>query len=272
MIVNLINEFLSKEGQTLDDALLQDVGKLAQNAFRRQFGVREVRSTLGLSSIGQCLRKQAYKALGYAENGKELDSRAKIVFFMGDLTEMAVLQLARAAGVAITDYGENQASVEIDGIVGHPDALGTIAGTKYLIEVKSMSSYGFKEFEKGQLDEAYRYQCNAYMKATGMEQCVIIALNKDAGVLGEMVIERDPLIITDIEQRIRLLKNATQENLPDRAYKPDEKGWLPWNCLYCGHHGTCWPKAQKILVSNRYKLAIQPEKEATELTTTPKEK
>lgn len=255
MIVDKINAFLNAAGKTIDDVILQDVGALSRWAFSKQFGEKEERSgALRLSSIGRCMRQQAYKLLNTAENGKAIDARAKVVFFMGDLTELAVVALARAAGCDVSATGAEQAGVNIDGVTGHPDGVVLDSGKRYLLEVKSMSSFSFKDFERGIIDEGYRYQCNAYMHALSLEQCVIVALNKDAGVLAEQIIRIDPVIVAEIKRRIKRLTAVTEDTLPERPYQPDSKGFLPWQCLYCPFWGTCWPKAEKVLVSNRYKL------------------
>lgn len=252
MIVDRINAFLDGEGKTIDEAILNEVATLSRWAFQRQFGVREQRpSTLRLSSIGKCMRQQSYKLLGFEENGQEIGARAKMVFLMGDLTELAVVQLALAAGCSITDYGMNQETVEIDGVEGHPD--GIINGDT-LLEVKSMSSFSFANFQDQEIDESYRYQINAYMDALKLEQCCIVGLNKDAGVLHEWIIKKDPAIVSDIVRRIGSLRAVTKDSLPERPYEPNAKGFLPWQCLYCGFWKTCRPDAERVVVSGRYKL------------------
>lgn len=258
MLVNLINEYLATEGKKLDEALLEETGKLASWAFARQFGRREVRTTNTpyFSSIGRCMRQQAYNLLGFEPDGKEVDSRSKMVFFMGDIVELAVVQLCKVVDASVTDTGFEQESVELWGMRGRPD--GVVSGT-HVLEVKSMSSFAFREFEAGELDEGYRYQCNAAMKALDKQKTVIVALNKDAGVLGEMIIDRDEDIVRDIYDRLGILKIATKENLPARPYAADAKGFLPWQCLYCAHWRTCWPAAEKVLVSGKYKLKAPKE-------------
>lgn len=259
MVVDRINSYLSSTGATVNEAILSDVANMARWAFAKQFGKREEQArTLRLSSIGRCVRQQAYKLLNFEENGKEIDARARMVFFMGDLTELSVVALAKAAGCDISATGDKQQSVNIEGIVGHPDGLLHDSGKTYLLEVKSMSSFSFKEFERGTIDDGYRYQCNAYMEALKLDTCVIVALNKDAGVLAEQTISKDLVIVGDISERIAFLKACTPASLPPRPYHSDDRGFLPWQCLYCPFWGTCWPDAQKILVSNRYKLSLQP--------------
>lgn len=254
MIVDKINSYLASTGKDVDEAILAEVCLLAKTAFAKQFGKREERLVKApyFSSIGKCLRQQAYELLGFAANGKEIDARSKMVFFMGDLAEIAIVQVAKVAGCNITVGGQDQTSIEWEGLRGRPD--GVLDGT-ILVEAKSMSSFSFRDFERGVVDEGYRYQCNAGMEALNLDKCVIVALNKDAGVLAEQVISRDPAIVGDIRRRLGILKAATKEVLPDRPFKPDEKtGFYPWNCLYCAHWKTCLPTAEKVLVKNAYKL------------------
>lgn len=258
MIVDKINAYLSGEGKALDEALLLETGKLAAWAFNRQFGVREERTNTKpyFSSIGKCIRQQAYSLLNFEASGKAIDARSKMVFFQGDMVELAIVQIAKIAGCLITQSGFEQTSVEWNGLRGRPD--GIFEGT-HLLEVKSMSSYGFSNFERGVLDESYRYQCNAGMEALNLNSCIVIGLNKDAGVLHEMVISKDVAIMADIQKRLAVLKEATRENLPPRPYVPDAKGFYPWQCRYCAFYKTCLPTAELVLVKNAYKLKTQKE-------------
>jgi CRISPR/Cas system-associated exonuclease Cas4 (RecB family) len=272
MIVDKINTYLSTEGKAVDEAILKEVSDLASYAFSRQFGVREERTvrTPYFSSIGKCLRQQAYGLLGVEPNGKEMDSRSKMVFFQGDMVEVAIIQVAKQAGCNISAAGSGQESIEIDGMRGRPDGIlhdgggiddhGEIyrGAATYVVEVKSMSSFSFKDFERGVLDDGYRYQCNAAMIALKLNKTVIVALNKDAGVLAEMVIARDEEIVKDIQERLDTLKKATKEDLPVRPYKPDDKGFYPWQCRYCAWFKTCLPNSELVLVKNSYKLKEKP--------------
>lgn len=260
MIVDKINAYLNTAGKTIDEIILADVAVSARYSFMRQFGeVQERTNTLRLSSIGRCVRQQAYNVLGFEQNGKTIDARAKMVFFQGDIVELAIVQLAKAAGCDIMGIGMSQSRVEIDGIVGHPDGLLRDSGTNYLLEVKSMSSYGFKEFERGVIDDGYRFQVNAYMEALALEKVLMVAYNKDAGLIAEKIISKDPDIVKDIQNRIKIIKAATKDKLPKRPYAPNDKGFYPWNCLYCGFHGTCLPNAEKVLVGKAYKLKEKKE-------------
>lgn len=263
MIVDRISQFLTAESKDIPQAILDEVGKLAQYSFARQFGKREDKpKTLRLSSIGKCPRSLAYGLLGFEEDGKEIDSRAKCTFWNGDQIETLLVMLMRSAGLDIRDYGLNQKTVEIDGVQGHPDGVLRIGDEQagyedVLVECKSMSSFSFKTFqEQGHIDPSYQYQIQAYLHALGLKRCVIVGFNKDAGVFHEFIVNKDQTIVDDVLRRIGTLRAVTKELLPERPYGPSDKGLLPWNCLYCGFWRTCWPKAERIVVSGKYKLKL----------------
>ena len=164
MIVNKINEYLSKNEMNLDEAIQSEVSKMAGYIFKRQFMTErtEGKVNLRLSSAGNCPRQLAYGYHNFGKKGKEIDSRAKVIFWMGDLTEMTIVSLAKLAGCNLKHTGLEQTKVEIevDGIkiAGHPDGIVD----EHLLEVKSMSSFGFKKFEEGEINDSYLTQVKSF--------------------------------------------------------------------------------------------------------------
>lgn len=259
MIVDRINAYLSSNEVTLDQALRYEVEKLAGVAFSRQFMTeKEDRpNKLYASSAGKCARQVAYQFHGFERAGKEIDSRAKIVFWTGDLAELTVVALAKLAGCQITATGLNQIRATIPlgaaEIVCKPDGL-VLNGSLHLLEVKSMSSYSYERFEDGYIDPSYEAQVQIGMKALSVQSCVFIALNKESGVLNERKILFDEAVYKRAIENVQKVLDSTKENLPARPFEPDAKGFLPWNCLYCAYWKHCWPLAEKVLVRNAYKL------------------
>ncbi len=269
MIVDKIYKYLSSEELKLDEYLLKEVADLAQHNFARQFMEEKDEKKLRLSLSGNCVRKLAYIHLDYPEEGKEIDSRAKITFFLGDLVELALLKLAKLSGCYIFATGLNQieVSINIDGveIAGHPDGFLLHEGNLYIVECKSMSDYGFKDFEKGKISYEYLAQVNMYMYALKLDKAIFVALDKNNSLLGERVVKRDNKIIKECLERFKKAIKATDNNLPEREYKPDEKGKLPWQCGYCPYWRLCYPEAERVLVGNHYELFIK-RKEKSEIS------
>ena len=261
MIVDKIYEYLNAEGKTLDEALRYEVEKLAGASFKRQFMTEEngvSKGVLRLSAVGKCARQLAYAYHGFERKGKEIDARAKIIFFQGDLVELMLASIAKLAGCNLIATGLHQATVElpVNGgfLKGHTDALLIQPGEIYLAEFKSMSSYAFERFEKGFIDDSYIAQYNTYLAALGLKRCVFVGLNKDSGVLHEMVINLDEAIVQKCRENILTVTKSTPEKLPAPAYQADESGFYPWQCLYCAYWGHCRPNAEKVLVRNSFKL------------------
>ena len=261
MIVDKIYSYLNGEGVTIDEALRYEVEKLAGVSFKRQFMTEEKDSAPGvlrLSAAGKCARQLAYGYHGLEKKGKEIDGRAKMIFFQGDLTENMLLSIAKLAGCNLVGTGLNQGRVKLlvgeKEIEGHPDGLLLAVGEIFLVEFKSMSSYSFERFEKGYIDDSYKAQINAYMHALGVSRCVFVGFNKDSGVLHEMVIVKDQDIVDFVIKNLESVLVSTPEKLPDPAYKVDEKGVYPWQCLYCSWFAICRPNAEKVLVGKSYKL------------------
>ena len=98
MIADRITEYLNSNRLPEGDGLAHIPGmmsELAAHAFRRQFMEDGSRDYVGLSSCGKCARALAYKHLGFKEEGRGIDARAKTVFWIGDLAESEIVSLAK---------------------------------------------------------------------------------------------------------------------------------------------------------------------------------
>jgi hypothetical protein len=265
-IVDKINEFLSSNEGIKNDHLKYEISKLAEWSFQRQFMTEQEDDkpySLRLSSAGKCPRQLAYGYHGFEKKGKEMDGRGRIVFFQGDMVELMTMALAKIAGCKIMATGFNQLSVELPitlgepeeviYIKGHPDGI-LIDDETYLVECKSMSSYSYDSFEKGDIDDTYLAQINLYMLALNLRKCVIIAINKNNGVMNERIINYDDKIARETKDNLVKVIVSTPEELPKARYEPNDKGFYPWNCLYCSWWGLCHPVAERVLVGSSYKL------------------
>lgn len=280
MIINKINSWLTDNAGHQDARLVFQIEKLTGFAFQRQFLDAKEDTKAGklyMSQAGKCARQIAYGYHGIEKNGKEIDSRANIVFWQGDMAELMLIQLAKVAGCNIVASGFDQIRVEMPiktveivkedkkieyqtiSSSGYADGLLLQDKKVYLVECKSYSSYAYDRFEKGDIDDSYLAQINMYLDAHGLQTCVMVAMNKDNGVLGERIIEKDETIVEACKENLLGVINSTIEKLPERKYQPNEKGAYPWNCLYCGWYGVCLPEAEKVLVSNRWQLRKKKE-------------
>lgn len=203
-------------------------------------------ATLRLSNLGKPDRQLWYEhhkqRLGLKT--EKFPAPALMKFMFGDVWESLILALAEAAGHTVE---HKQAEVEINGIVGHNDAV--IDGV--VVDVKSASPFAFKKFAEGRLQEddpfGYMEQLAGYCTAHGNKNGAFLVVEK---VLGKLCLvqfdyEKD-LKPLRIEERAEHLKEVVaSESIPDRCYEPQPEGQsgnevLGINCSYCPFKFTCW--------------------------------
>jgi len=258
-IVQKINEYLTKREFTVNESIKYEFGNLCGWALKRQvMESSERKGGLYLSSCGKCTRAQAYNFHSIEKSGKEQDSRSAIVFLYGDIIENMIVALAKTAGCDIFATGLSQLKVPIKvgdkTIIGHSDGLVFDDGIK-LFECKSMSSYAFNMFQRGEINPEYMSQINMYLEGTKLDQCMLVAFAKDSGMLGEKLITKDPEIVKDGYRRLKEVLDSTPKKLPMREHTFDSKGHLPWNCTFCSFYNVCWEdKIERVLVGKSYKL------------------
>lgn len=264
MITDKIKAYLEGDVKYKSEEIADMVARLSKYSFSRHFFTDEKKDASGklwLSQVGKCARQTAYKFHGIEEEGKQLDARAKTIFWLGDSVELTVIALAKLAGVPLIGVGGDQFRLSIPlginefSITGRPD--GILASDKIrLFECKSMSSYAFESFQKGDIDLGYLVQVNLEMLALKINETVFVAVAKDSGEMDERIVPYDAEIAQyGLNQALAVVK-STADFLPPSPVElnPSKKGIYPWQCLYCGFWKKCRPNAEKVLIGSNYKL------------------
>lgn len=215
---------------------------MAQTIANRLSGYRESRDfTLRVSNLGKPDRQLWYEA--HRDKREELAPHTKVKFLFGDLWEHILLFLAAEAGHEVS---HEQTEVEVDGIVGHNDAV--IDG--YVVDCKSASVHAFKKFANGTLAEddpfGYIEQLAGYSAGLGDLPGGFLAVEKQNGHITFMEVPLEELQAVKIRDRIAYIKDVvTQPEPPERCYDPIPEGKsgnmkLAVGCSYCPHKFECW--------------------------------
>ena len=172
-----------------------------------------------------------------------------IKFIFGDLIEQLVLFLAREAGHTVED---EQREVEVDGVIGHIDAV--IDGV--LIDSKSCSSFSFTKWSKDGVasDDAFGYmeQLSGYSVAIGRPRSGFLLVDKQ---LGKLHLDLYDFEVRGTEEKVRdrierLRLALSKESPPERCFSDEPMGKsgnhkLGLNCSYCTHKYRCWSDANE---------------------------
>lgn len=279
MIVDKINAYLAQDKREVDDklgwAIKEQVKNISGYVFENQFinsRYERQEGTLWISEVAKCARQIAYKYHGMETEGRGMDGRANFTFYTGDIIEIALVNVARLAGVQIMSAGLDQLRLTRRYTSKNDDLIRKVTGRcgdgivfndyddrypKFVMaEFKSMQSFKYEEWERGGYrdDEIYMGQIYEGLDVVGLEYCCLVYYNKNNGMINEVMIKKDEGVVKVNQQNVISVFRSTPESLPDRKFSPDEKGILPWNCLYCDSYKTCWPKSFKILSGKSYKL------------------
>lgn len=252
-------------------AVSEDVVKSAFELFNKNIDQlvyenllteRQDSTALRMSSVGKPDRQIWLKSKG--TDSEPLLPSTLIKFLYGHIIEELVLLLTRLSGHEVT---HEQAKAEVNGVKGSMDCL--IDGT--LIDVKSVSSFGFKKFKENtvEFDDPFGYvdQLKGYGHSLGAKEGGWLAMDKGNGHLALAMIDltEGQNIVDRVEHLKAVVKSDT---MPKPCYDPVPDGKsgnmkLPTGCSYCGYKKTCYPKLRTFLYSNGPKYL-------TEVWNTPK--
>jgi hypothetical protein len=198
---------------------------------------------LRMSNYGQPHRKLWFEANVGTDLGAT-DPRAFLNFLIGDMWEAILLYIAKQTG---HDVSMEQEEVELEGMIGHMDAV--IDG--YLVDVKSASKFSFeRKFMSGALFEgddpfAYIPQIKAYGEATGMAKQAWLVANKESGELG--VVKVPDHIEYDAKAKLAEAREVIKLPEPpaEKCFEPIPHGkggnmQLNGNCRFCPFKELCW--------------------------------
>jgi hypothetical protein len=216
------------------------MGRNIANLCLERFEEHKQESRIRLSNIGKPRRQVWYELKNYPKSSEPSGSDY-IKFLYGNILEELLLFLSYASGHTVT---EPQKKVMIDGITGHKDCR--IDGVT--VDIKSASSFAFKKFEQGTLEEddpfGYISQLSAYAKAEGDTEAAFLAIDKQNGKLALLPLHH--MEMDDVSTKIKNIKQSLeQDEPPERCYETVPFGksgnsQLSIGCRFCSYKFDCW--------------------------------
>jgi len=193
------------------------------DAMKKEEKQRIWSNPVRLSGTGKCPQAIAFQLLGFEK--EPLEPRVKLLFRVGDHTEAEVKALMERylegktwakfhfGDKTVVNDGEesrvlykqipvclNVPRYQLPGeeelppipVWGHVDGIAWKSWEEpYLVEIKSSNDWSFERFAKGELDESYMWQIQAYMQASGLKKALVIFMKKSTSHLAEMIVDRN---------------------------------------------------------------------------------
>jgi len=268
LVKDMYNVIEDKGGWTevVNEHFAKEMGSIM---LSRLAGPEQPRGNLRLSGMGKPCPRQLWYNVNAPDKAEYLAPNVRLKFLYGDILEVLLLSLAKAAGHDV--WGE-QDTVEVCGIKGHRDAI--IDGVT--IDVKSASSFSFQKFKKGLLREddpfGYISQLSSYVYAARDEQGVdprhggFLVIDKVTGGLCLDVYNLKKEVKAK-EKEMEAKKKMVAGKIPDRSFEPvpqtktSPNTKLDFQCSYCPFKADCWPEARKFIYSYGPQWLVEVETE-----------
>ena len=254
LIPDIYDLLSNREKYKINDEDFDNFGKLVANMMRDRMGDTKTRNYVSMSSFAEPNRKLWYR-VNAPEKAEKLTPNTYLKFLYGDMVELLILFLAKAAG---HDVQGEQEKVEYKGIPGTRDAV--IDGR--IIDVKSANSRGMYKFRNnalrmddpfGYLDQIMLYGATSIGddKVTDKENVSFLAVDKE---LGHLVLDTYPVEHIPSDDQIKTKYMMVNGKMPERCYPDEEEGKsgnrkLCMQCTYCPFKKDCWPGVRTFIYS-----------------------
>lgn len=208
------------------------IKELIEELYRtRRKGKEKI--TFYVTDAGKCQRAIWFSLKGYPK--KEPDARVTRVLEYGNHTHIRLLGALFSLGLV------SAVEIEIpenDLVHGRADAILSIKGEPYVLEIKSVNS---SKFKKGLPDSSHIKQLQLYLYFFGIKKGILLYENKDTQDLKEFVIDYDEKIVKEVFSEFNRLKELIEKDIIPEKPKEIED----WQCDYCPYIEEC-EKIEKI--------------------------
>jgi CRISPR/Cas system-associated exonuclease Cas4 (RecB family) len=154
-------------------------------------------------------------------------------------------------------------------LLGHIDGIAKHNGSKYLLEVKSMSRFRYQSFVSAGFErfQPYAYQITAYQKAIQLPVIYVIK-NRDSGQMKTIELEKPPLDFEEVYEAVLSVELAVRKKQLCPAQMTDD-----FTCRTCRFRYLCQeeqktpvPVSTEIIrAAGLRRRALELESEAKEL-------
>ena len=200
----------------------------------------EHKGVVGASEAGHCLRAIGYR-LSEAYAPDPLPDKARWAMERGKALEAVVAEMLRAQEWEVKvpnppayRYG--------DWLVAHPDRIATRGGRDRNCQIKVVNSRHFAYLSRGVREngEAYFWQVQAEMAATGLAQTLFAVCRADDMALHTEAVEFDRAAWVMRAGVLHEVRNFALEG----TLNPPEYAYPDWHCTYCDYLSSCQPDAK----------------------------
>jgi len=182
------------------------------------------------SEVTDCKRKIYFKVKG-AEK-EDLDPQTNRKFERGDMIHQRLVSALYSIGVVTASEVQMPDQSLFH---GRADAIVSINGENYVVEIKSANPYSFKAMDGPK--ESWEKQLQIYLHHFDIDKGIILVECKGTQKLEEFHIERDDGVAEELEEEFGKLLDMIKKGVVPK--KPDKDDWAFDKCKYCLYEKAC---------------------------------
>lgn len=223
-----------------------------------------------ISSLGHCPRVLSAERLGYEPLPEP--RFLQIAAREGQRHEQWLIEDLKTEGWEISDQQkEVRLKYPAFELVGHIDGIARRNGSRYLLEIKSMSRFRFSSFASAGFTRFrdYAFQVTAYQKAVDLPVLYVVK-NRDSGqrLEPDLILEKPPLDFQEVYEAVLSVELAVRKQQLCPAQMTDD-----FSCRICRYRYLCREEektpvslpAEVLRAAQLRRRAMELEAEAREL-------
>lgn len=180
-----------------------------------------------ITDAGKCPRSVWFAFKKFPK--KERDARVMRIFEHGDYTHMRIMSALFSIGAVKAI----EVALQNELLHGRADGIVTVNNEPYVLELKSINSFGFKKLEQPKKEHVK--QLMLYLHYFNIQKGIFLYENKDNQDLKEYMIEYDKQTAEQLISEMQTLKHFIENNI----LPPMPLGLEEWECQYCDYSEEC---------------------------------
>ena len=182
-----------------------------------------------ITDAGKCARQVFFK---FKQAPREkMDARIMRIFDFGETLHRNIFNVLYRLRIGVTTEVKIPAQELVS---GRADAILTIDGENYVMDIKSINSMIFANMKEPKIENVYQIQL--YLHYFNIKKGILLYIDKDKQDIKEFIIDYDAELCNRLLNEFKVLKGKIDNDtipvtLPDY---PDN-----WQCSYCPYREVC---------------------------------
>jgi len=200
--------------------------------LEKQVNKKARNGKLYVSEVGKCPCQIYFEFKGYGPEKRKPETQR--AFENGDKFHQRMM----AALYACPDIEVVASEIDIppnDLVGGRVDAIVSIENRNYVLELKSIGSYGFKQLDEPRQEHVHQLQL--YLHFFKIPKGILLYENKDNHQLKECVVAYNEELAKSLIAKLQRITDYIRADNP--PLKPKFSKDQRWRCGYCGFKAKC---------------------------------